>query len=63
MVVAIHIGIEGRVHQVDILQSAGGAFDAAAVKVARLMRFSPAATAEGPIPAKLKQRMVFSLRD
>ena len=64
VVTAIHIGADGRVGEVDILQSAGTAFDAAAKQVAALMRFSPAVAKGGaPAAVKIKQSMTFRLKD
>ena len=63
VVVDIHIGVDGSIAGVDVLQSAGRLFDAAAVKVARLMRFEPARTAAGPVAAKVRKTMQFKLED
>ena len=63
VVVYLHIGVNGRVDPVDIAQSGGGAFDAAAKEVAKRMRFSPALGPQGPVPVKLPQAIVFRLQD
>lgn len=64
VVVKIHIGLNGEVSATDIKTSAGPAFDEAAQKVARLMRFSPAIGLSGqPVPVALPQQMVFQLKD
>lgn len=63
VVAAVHIGSDGAVASVDILQSAGQAFDQAAQSVGKLMRFSPAETERGPVPVKLKQQIQFQLQD
>ncbi|MFH1725730.1 MAG: energy transducer TonB, partial [Elusimicrobiota bacterium] len=63
VVVALHIGTEGRVRLVEIIQSGGRSFDDAAEAVARTMRFSPAITVNGPAPVKLKQAVHFKLTD
>ncbi len=59
----LHIGADGLIHKIDIAQTAGPYFDAAAEKVARLMRFSPAENAAGPVPVKIAQPFVFKLTD
>lgn len=63
VVVAIHIGADGRVSSVDILQSGGTAFDEASKQVARLMLFSPARKANASVAVKMPQTMVFQLQD
>lgn len=64
VLVKIHIGVDGSVGGVDVLVSAGAAFDAAAKEVAKLMRFAPAIGRNGsPIAVKISQSMVFQLRD
>ena len=63
VLVALHIGVDGRVGLVDIMQSAGAAFDAAAKEVAKRMRFSPALGKNGPVPVKLPQSIIFQLQD
>jgi periplasmic protein TonB len=61
VLVALHIGVDGRVDPVDVMQSAGTAFDAAAKEVAKRMRFSPALGKNGPVPVKLPQTIIFQL--
>ena len=64
VVVAIHISREGGVSSVDVLRTAGPAFDEAAKKVAALMKFSPAVSLGGkPVAVKLPQAMQFRLTD
>lgn len=63
VVVALHIGVNGTVDPVDVVTSAGPAFDAAARKVAVLMRFSPAVGRGGPVAVKLPQNIIFRLQD
>lgn len=64
VVVAIHIGRDGNVSSVDVMRSAGPAFDEAAKKVAALMRFSPAISLGGqPVAVKAPQQMQFRLKD
>lgn len=59
----LHIGTDGRVGPVEVLESAGAAFDKAAMAVAFLMRFSPAEGPKGPVPVRINQSMVFRLED
>ncbi len=59
----LHIGDDGLIHDIDIAKTAGPYFDAAAEKVARLMRFAPAENATGPVPVKIAQPFVFKLTD
>ncbi len=61
VLVAIHIGIDGQVTGVDILKPAAADFNEAAKQVARLMKFSPARNAQGPIAVKIAQQMIFRL--
>lgn len=62
--VMIHIGLDGVVSSVDVTASGGGAFDEAAQKVCRLMRFSPAIGLNGkPVPVRLPQPIQFRLTD
>lgn len=64
VVVAIHIGRDGNVSSVDVMRSAGPAFDDAAKKVAALMKFSPALSLAGkPVAVKAPQQMQFRLKD
>lgn len=58
----IHIAADGSVGSVDIRRSAGPAFDEAARKVGKLMRFSPAIGLDGrPTPVALPQPIEFRL--
>jgi len=63
VLVNLHIGTDGRVADVDVVRSAGPAFDDAAKKVGQLMRFAPALSMSGPVPVKIGQPMVFQLKD
>lgn len=63
VVVALHIGADGRVSPIDVVSSAGAAFDEAARKVGALMRFSPAVGPRGPVAVKLPQTILFRLED
>ena len=61
VLVNIHIGVDGLVKKVDVVQSAGPAFDSAASKVAFLMRFSPAMARSGPVAVVIRQAVIFHL--
>jgi TonB family protein len=63
VLVHLHINSQGQVDPVDVVASAGPAFDSAARAVARLMRFSPALGRSGPVAVKLPQSIVFRLQD
>lgn len=64
VVVALHIDSGGAVSSVDVVRTAGPAFDEAAKKVGALMRFSPAVALNGrPVAVKLPQAMQFRLTD
>ena len=63
VVVDIHLSAEGAISSVEVFQSATPLFDAAAVKVAHLMKFEPARTPRGPVAAKVRQKMQFTLED
>lgn len=62
--VTIHIDLEGNVASVDVTESANAAFDEAARKVCRLMRFSPAIGLDGkPVRVRLPQPIQFRLQN
>lgn len=61
VVMDIHIGPDGRVNNVDIVQSADPDFNEAAVHVARLLRFSPAYVGNTPVAVKMRQAIQFKL--
>ena len=64
VLVMIHIGADGAVGSVDVVRSAGPAFDSAAKKVGEMMRFSPARGLTGsPVPVRLPQPIQFRLTD
>jgi TonB family protein len=64
VIVDIHLGADGSVGGVDVIQSASPLFDAAAIKVAGIMRFSPAQTPDGAaVASKVRERMQFKLTD
>ena len=62
VLVMIHIGADGNVGDVDLSRSSGPHFDAAAQKVGKLMRFSPAIGLNGkPVRVRLPQPIQFRL--
>ena len=62
--VVIHVGVDGLVGSVDVSRSASPAFDAAAQKVGKLMRFSPAIGLNGqPVPVRMPQPIQFRLEN
>lgn len=64
VIVDIHLGADGAIGAVEVVQSASPLFDAAAMKVANIMRFSPAQTPDGAAaPSKVRERMQFKLTD
>jgi TonB family protein len=56
------IGADGAVTEVGVVESAGAAFDAAAVQAARQFRFDPAEIDGKPAPVKLTYRYEFVLK-
>ncbi|HEX2570131.1 MAG TPA: TonB family protein [Polyangia bacterium] len=58
----IDIAADGRVTDVRVVQSAGAAFDAAAVEAARRFVFEPAEIDHQPAPVKITYRYDFTLR-
>jgi len=63
VLVNLHIGTDGVVWKVDVVQSAGPAFDAAAKRVAAIMKFSPALSKNGPVAVVIRQQMIFRLKN
>ena len=61
VVLDLHIGAGGEVSHAEIVRSAGPAFDAAAIQVARLFRFRPARIGDKPVPVMLRQTISFRL--
>ena len=59
--VDLHLDAEGRVTGVDVVGSAGSAFDGVAQMVAKKMKFSPAMVQENPVAVKIRQSVVFKL--
>ena len=61
VVLDMHLNTEGRVTAVDVVESGGSAFDAAAVRAAKLLRFTPAYIGSEPVAVKLRQALQFKL--
>ncbi|MFZ5895397.1 MAG: TonB-dependent receptor domain-containing protein [Myxococcota bacterium] len=63
--VVLQIGItaDGTVSEVNVIESAGAAFDAAAVAAARRFVFEPAEINDKPAPIRINYRYQFVLRD
>lgn len=61
VVVRLRLGVTGKVETVDVLQSAGAAFDAAAKSVAERMKFSPAMAGGTAVSVALPQGIAFKL--
>jgi protein TonB len=62
VILKLEINEEGRTEPVEVMGSAGKAFDDAAQKVARTMKFAPAMRRGRPVAVRLPQRFVFELR-
>ena len=58
----IHIGTDGLVSSADIVQSADPDFEQAAVRVAELLRFTPAYVGSQPVAVKMRQAIQFKLQ-
>lgn len=63
VVLQIAIGVDGAVADVKVLQSAGAAFDTAAVGAAKQFVFTPALVDGKPIPVKITYRYVFTFTE
>ena len=63
VVVDIHIDAEGRVTASEVVQSADAAFDDAAVRAARLLRFTPAYAGGRAVAVKMRQAIQFKLEN
>jgi len=62
VVLDIHIGGDGRVTGVEIVQSTDPEFDQPAIHVAQLLRFTPAYLADRPVAVKMRQAIQFKLQ-
>lgn len=63
VLVYVRVGEDGSVAGVDVKVSAGAAFDEAAIKVAKLMKFAPATRHGTAVPVKITAPIVFRLED
>jgi TonB family protein len=61
VVMDIHIGRDGQITAVEVVQSADLDFDSAAVRVAKLLRFKPAYVNGQPVAVKMRQPIQFRL--
>lgn len=61
VVADLRVDAEGRVLSVEIVRSAGAAFDEAAGRVLGALRFSPAMAGTRPVGVKVRQRIAFRL--
>jgi TonB family protein len=59
----LHIDMEGNVSAVDVVRSAGPAFDDAARNVAKLLHFTPAFLGAHRVPVKMRQAIQFKLEE
>ncbi len=58
----IDIGVDGKVMKVNVVESAGEAFDTAAVDAARQLEFTPAEYDGKPIPVRIQYRSHFAMQ-
>lgn len=63
VVVDMHVDEDGNVTSAEVVRSAGAAFDAAALRVAKLLRFSPAFLGSRRVPVKLRQAIEFKIEN
>ena len=61
VVIDLHVDEDGRVTAVDVVRSATPAFDDAARRVGRLLRFTPEYLGSKKVPVKLRQAIQFNL--
>jgi protein TonB len=61
VVVDLHVDVDGRVTSVDVVRSSAPDFADAAVRAARLLRFSPAYRGAEKVAVKLRQAIKFNL--
>ncbi|HOW28085.1 MAG TPA: energy transducer TonB [Elusimicrobiota bacterium] len=61
VVVDVHIGDDGQVGRIEIVESGGESFDDAARAVVKEMRFSPAMVGPTPVAVKIRQSIVFRI--
>ncbi len=61
VVLDLHLDASGRVIKVDLVKSGGSDFDQAAIKAAKLLRFTPAYVGNKPVAVKIRQAISFKL--
>jgi TonB family protein len=61
VVLDLHIDTEGHVQNVDIVRSGGADFDDAAIRAAKLLRFTPAFLGSQRVGVKMRQAIQFKL--
>ncbi len=61
VVMDLHLDADGKITSVDIVQSAGIAFDQAAQRAAKLLRYTPAYLGPERVPVKIRQAIQFKL--
>jgi len=62
VVLDLHIDTHGRIVAVDIVESDWPAFNKAAVRAAKMLRFSPAFIGSRPVAVKIRQNIQFRLQ-
>ena len=63
VILDLHIDTDGHVTAIDVIQSAGPAFDEAARRAAKLLKFTPAFLGSQRVPVKMRQAIQFKLED
>lgn len=61
VVLSLQISADGRVEALEVVRSAGRAFDEAAARVAGKLRYAPATDDGRPISVRLRQAVLFKL--
>ncbi len=61
VILDLHLDASGRVIKVDLVKSGGSDFDQAAIKAAKLLRFTPAYVGDKPVAVKIRQAISFKL--
>ena len=61
VVLDLHLDQDGRVTSADVVRSGGAAFDGAALRAARLLRFTPAFVGGDKVAVKIRQAIQFKL--
>lgn len=63
VILDLHIDTDGHVTAIDVVQSAGPAFDEAARRAVKLLRFTPAFLGSQRVPVKMRQAIQFKLEE